>query len=348
MFDVTIPLPLAAALLAGIVAVRVILVNRSFNLSNGLIALFFALLGIQSILTSIRFGPALNSAPPIQPILAMLICPIAFVAFQSLRGPGGEGLPKTYVLQVLPAALMAGILGLGLKLPVPIDSFIWASFLIYCILFIFEISEGPDSFERFGTEAVGALVTARIVTVSLLAVILAYDVIIFINLEYWGSIYTNEIIATGNLLLIAISVSVLIFPNTFPTSVVAKPSRPTDQSSASPEDRKVYDKLEHLMRTKRPFLDPNINITRVARQLGVPARSVSNAVNKISSQNFSQFVNQFRVSEACSMLSNSDLPITEIMYEAGFQTKSTFNREFLAVVGKSPSDCRKDLAQLLG
>jgi AraC-like DNA-binding protein len=351
MFGVAIPLPLAAALLAGIVAVRVILVNRSFNWPNCLIALFFALLGIQSILTSIRFGPALKTTLPIQPVLAMLICPIAFVAFRALRGPGGDGLPRTNLLHTIPAVLMAGILGFGLKLPVPIDSLIWASFLIYNILLFLEIGEGPDNFERFGTEAVQALVTARIVTVCLLAVILAYDVIIFINLEYWGGNYTNEIVAAGSLLLIAISFGALLFPNTFPIPIGTKKlhsAGSSDPSTATAEDNKIYEDLERLMRTKQPFLDPNINIVRLARQLKVPARSVSNAVNRVSAQNFSQFVNRHRVSEACSLLSDSSMPITEIMFEAGFQTKSTFNREFLAVVGKSPSNYRKDAAQLKG
>lgn len=343
MFGVTIPLPLAAALLSGIVAVRVILVNRNFSWSNCLIALFFALLGIQSILTSIRFGPGLEAALPIQPVLALLICPIAYVAFRTLRGPGEGALRTSHLLQAIPAVLMAGIVGLGLPLPVPIDSLIWASFLVYSLLLVFEIRDGPDSFERFGTEAIRALVTARIATLSLLGVILAYDIIFFVNLEYWGGVYTNEVVATGSLLLIVVSAAVLLFPNTFPIPVAAKRLR-TQQSanrSATAEDRKVSEDLERLMQTKRLFLDPNINITRVARQLNVPARSVSNAVNRVSAQNFSQFVNQHRVAEACTLLTETDRSITEIMFEAGFQTKSTFNREFLAAVGKSPSNYRQ-------
>jgi AraC-like DNA-binding protein len=138
-----------------------------------------------------------------------------------------------------------------------------------------------------------------------------------------------------------------MFPSTFPIPVAAKhprPPRPAVQW-ATAEDSKVYEDLERLMQTKRPFLDPNINITRVARQLNVPARSVSNAVNRVSAQNFSQYVNRLRVSEVCSLLTDTNRPITEIMFEAGFQTKSTFNREFLAAVGRSPSGYRKDAIQ---
>ena len=347
MFGVTIPLPVAAALLAGIVAVRVILVNKTISWPNGLISAFFALLGVQSILTSLRFGPALKSVFPIQPVLAMLICPIAYVAFHRLRG-SKDGLMTTDLLHVVPAVLMAAIVGLGLRIPVPIDSMIWASFFAYSFLLLFEIKEGPDSFERFGTEATRALVTARVVTLCLLVVILAYDIVIFINLEYLGGAYTNVVVATGSIFLIAISLTVLAFPNAFPSQLATKHPRFLGRAAtldATEEDRKVLEDLEHLMRSKRPFLDPNINITRVARQLNVPARSVSNAVNRLSALNFSQYVNQQRVSEACSLLSETEMPVTEIMFEAGFQTKSTFNREFLAAVGKSPSEYRKDTIQ---
>lgn len=354
MFGVTIPLPLAAALLAGIVAVRVILVNRSFNWSNGLIAVFFALLGIQSILTSIRFSPAVKSTLlPVQPVLAMLICPIAFLAFRALRGSGEGRLSKLNLLHAVPAVLMAVILGFDFRLPVPIDSLIWISFLIYNILLFLEFREGPDSFERFGTEAVQALVTARIATMCLLAIILTYDVIIFLNLKYWDGVYTKEFLAMGSLLLIIVSAAVLLFPNTFPVPLAAKNLHPPGSAgqlataqSATVEDSKVYEDLERLMQTKQPFLDPNINITKLARQLKVPARSVSNAVNRITAQNFSQYVNRHRVLTACSLLSDTKMPITEIMFEAGFQTKSTFNREFLVAAGKSPSDYRKDALQL--
>lgn len=346
MFGMTIPLPLAAALLAGIVAVRVILVNKSFNWPNVLIALFFVLLGTQTILTSIRFSPALQTTVHIQPVLAMLICPIAFVAFRALAGAGRDGISKLNLCHAIPAVFMAVILTFDLTLPIPIDGLIWMSFLLYIVLLVQEISKGPDSFERFGTEAINVLVTARIVTVCLLAVILAYDIVFFINLEFWGGSYTNEIVLVGSLLLIFISLAVLLFPNSFPIDIGMNTSHSASSfglssEASTQEDNKTYHDLEQLMHDKQPYLDPNINLTKLARQLKTPARSISNSVNRVGGQNFSQFINRYRVTRACSLLTDTNMPITEIMFEAGFQTKSTFNREFLTITGKSPSDYRK-------
>ena len=76
--------------------------------------------------------------------------------------------------------------------------------------------------------------------------------------------------------------------------------------------------------------------TRLARRAGVPARRISSAVNRLRSANVSQYINGYRIAEACRLLRETDEPVTRIMFYAGFQTKSNFNREFLRVTGMSP------------
>ncbi|MNN74956.1 HTH-type transcriptional activator RhaR [compost metagenome] len=78
--------------------------------------------------------------------------------------------------------------------------------------------------------------------------------------------------------------------------------------------------------------------------MGIPARKVSQAINQQAGMNVSQYVNQLRIQQAARWLSSSDRPVTEIMLEAGFSTKSNFNREFLRVQGMSPSEWRRQQA----
>ncbi len=341
----TVPLPFAAALLAGIVAARVILVTRKSGWPNGLISLFFALLGLQAILMGFRFGYALDIVVFVQPVLAMLVCPVAYMAFRSLRGPGDLPLSKPNILHLLPAALTALYLWFEVDRFFPVDGIIWASFLVYSVLLLYEIREGPDTFERFGTQDTYALVIARATTLCLLIAIMMFDVMIFVNFEYWGGSLTQEIVFSGSFLLIAMSAAMLILPSDYPIPVVLNriwQSSGKGSARASEDDLKTLKMLEEHMQSSKPYKDPNINITRIARQLGVPARAVSNAVNRVRDQNFSQFVNQYRVLDACALLANTDIAITEIMFLAGFQTKSTFNREFLSATGKSPSRYRSE------
>ncbi|TQI81836.1 AraC-like DNA-binding protein [Serratia fonticola] len=92
------------------------------------------------------------------------------------------------------------------------------------------------------------------------------------------------------------------------------------------------------------YLEPALNLARLARKMGIPARKVSQAINQQAGMNVSQYVNQLRIQQAAQWLSCSDRPVTEIMLEAGFSTKSNFNREFLRVQGMSLSEWRKSYA----
>lgn len=53
-----------------------------------------------------------------------------------------------------------------------------------------------------------------------------------------------------------------------------------------------------------------------------------------------QYINEFRVMEACELLAKSDKSVTEIMFDVGFQTKSNFNRAFRRVTGMPPIQWR--------
>jgi len=73
---------------------------------------------------------------------------------------------------------------------------------------------------------------------------------------------------------------------------------------------------------------------------------ISTAVNRLYQQNISQWVNRFRIEHAKQLLTSTQLPITEIFLESGFQTKSNFHREFSRLVGCTPSAYREGMLSL--
>ena len=95
------------------------------------------------------------------------------------------------------------------------------------------------------------------------------------------------------------------------------------------------------MRERHLFRDPDLTLSRIARRAGIPARQISGAVNRLERRNVSQLVNGYRIEAAKRLLAQTDMPVTAVMFEAGFQTKSNFNREFLRVTGSSPSEFRR-------
>ena len=94
------------------------------------------------------------------------------------------------------------------------------------------------------------------------------------------------------------------------------------------------------MRSKELYKDVDLNLGRIARRLGLPARQVSSAINRIHGSSVSQYVNNQRIDEARRLLTTTDEPIIRIMFDAGFLSKSNFNREFLRITGLSPKAWR--------
>lgn len=114
-------------------------------------------------------------------------------------------------------------------------------------------------------------------------------------------------------------------------------NNPAETTAATSEDQELLDELNRLLVDQKLFADTNLNLQKLARKAGHPPRAISRVVNHLTGQNVSQWVNSARIDAACDLLRHADLSVTEAMNEAGFLTKSNFNREFKRVTGLSPS-----------
>lgn len=104
--------------------------------------------------------------------------------------------------------------------------------------------------------------------------------------------------------------------------------------------------LEDFMKEHKPFLEAGLSLEALAKKLNVSPRQLSSLINRELKQNFFEYINQHRVEEAKRLL---DLPshtrnrINEIMYDAGFNSKSSFNNIFKKHTGLTPSQFKKRL-----
>jgi AraC-like DNA-binding protein/anti-sigma28 factor (negative regulator of flagellin synthesis) len=57
-----------------------------------------------------------------------------------------------------------------------------------------------------------------------------------------------------------------------------------------------------------------------------------------------QFINEIRIGQACKLLNNKNLSITQIAYQCGYNNVSNFNRFFKIVKKTSPREYRKQLS----
>jgi AraC-like DNA-binding protein len=66
----------------------------------------------------------------------------------------------------------------------------------------------------------------------------------------------------------------------------------------------------------------------------------------LTSLTYSDFIIELRISYTCQLLKDSNLTITQIAFDAGFNNISYFNRTFKKSKGISPRDYRKMLLEL--
>jgi AraC-like DNA-binding protein len=97
-------------------------------------------------------------------------------------------------------------------------------------------------------------------------------------------------------------------------------------------------RLQKAMTEKELFKNPNLKVNDVAREINISGHQLSQLLNNNLSKNFTLFVNEYRVNEACKMLmEDNNLTIDAISFEVGFNSKSTFFATFKKLKGLTPS-----------
>lgn len=101
---------------------------------------------------------------------------------------------------------------------------------------------------------------------------------------------------------------------------------------------KMREKLVSFMSAERPYLEPNLTLTDLARMLGVNSTVLSYVINQGFDKNFNDLINEHRVAEVKSKLLRSEDSVLSIAFDSGFNSKATFNRAFKKFTGLSPKE----------
>lgn len=105
-------------------------------------------------------------------------------------------------------------------------------------------------------------------------------------------------------------------------------------------------RLKQYMAEREPFLDPSLTIQELANQIDISVRDLSILINHHMDQHFFDFVNEYRIQKAMGILKDqfrSQLTVLEILYEVGFNSKSSFNTSFKKHTNLTPTAYRNAL-----
>lgn len=218
---------------------------------------------------------------------------------------------------------------------------------IYAAAILWLLRSGADGLRLApfdGAVPVYRAILLAAVTLCLSGVV---DMLVSFDLASGDGARAATLIGIGNLfMLVIIGVAAAAASQ---SHVPLNAADPTDAQSPpdAGEDADMIARVNELMQEKKLYRDANLNLNRLARRAGIPARQISAAINRATARNVSQYVNGYRVSEACRLLTETDQSVTEIMLAVGFQTKPNFNREFRRVTDMTPLAWRQRNAQSL-
>jgi AraC-like DNA-binding protein len=120
-----------------------------------------------------------------------------------------------------------------------------------------------------------------------------------------------------------------------------------DKSSESEEENgtnQLAKELVQHLETQKPYLNPEISLPELARQMGYNTNQLSGVINKEMGKNFNELINQYRIETVKERLVDpafAHLSILGIAFESGFNSKATFNRAFKHFTQQTPSEFLK-------
>jgi AraC-like DNA-binding protein len=99
----------------------------------------------------------------------------------------------------------------------------------------------------------------------------------------------------------------------------------------------ISEKLENIMNEKSLYKNPNLNLQDLSREVNISSHQLSQFLNNNLGKNFTSFVNEFRINEACRIITSNDkLTLESVGYDVGFNSKSTFFAAFKKHTGTTP------------
>lgn len=326
---VFIPLPFVVAILLLVLFITV--ARRNDGEPANLPFLFLVLISaLQSLLLGLRWGYGVREVMYLTPIIAACVPPLAYCGVAQLVRRTRFQPWQRIGLHSLPAVGIAILLVVWRE---AIDGALILIFVGYATTILLLMRPGTDALRLAPFEGVAPAYLAIVFAAAALLLSSTIDAFVILDLALAEGRHTPQLVSLGNLMaliIISIAGAAASRSRTPADTVDVAPTYPVEQ------DDETIGAIQTLMEGKHVYRDADLNLDRLARKAAIPVRQISNAINRATGKNVSQYVNDYRIAEACRLLTETDKSVTEIMLDVGFLTKSNFNREFRRVTDMTP------------
>ncbi len=205
-------------------------------------------------------------------------------------------------------------------------------------------------FGALGPEMGTTLIWLRIV-IGVLCASLVLEVAIFTEMLRGGALASSLPLLLSTALFLGLVAYALLgamgrpslFEHVYDVVIdrVAPPGDEAGKPDPAPADHAVVGRLDALLADPEILSDECLTLSRVSKRLGLPARAVSGAVNRVTGHSFSDLLNDRRIARATRLMeTDTERPLLDIMYAAGFGAKSNFYTQFKRRKGMTPAAFR--------
>lgn len=325
---------------------RVAVVGR-YGASSAALGVFFGLTTISAgLLVATLLWPD-TALRQWRAVLGAAALPALYLHFalgsHPRRRPGPEYCWHMVPMLAVAACVLGGMLwAIDPILLVTYGGYLWALLRLH--------RDGGHNFRGPGTDVATTLFWLRVV-IGVLCASLALEMAIFAELVRGGAIETSLPLLLSTALFLGLVAYALLgamgrpslFEHVF--DMVADRDPPPDGTGARPEpgpaEHALVQRLESFLGNPDVLADDTLTLSRVGKRLSLPARAVSVAVNRVTGRSFSELLNDRRVALAVRLMDEDpDRALLDIMYAAGFGSKSNFYTQFKRRQGMTPAAYR--------
>jgi AraC-like DNA-binding protein len=219
----------------------------------------------------------------------------------------------------------------------------YSQFLIYNILSLQVISSYRKKLKMQVSSIYRIFLTwLKIVIIGFMT---AWIINLGVNLLFFLHLSANYDIATISFVAFLVFFNVMFFKGWTQSDLFSgvEESRKYQSSGMTAGEADNYLKsLSSYCEKERPYLDPELSLKKLSENVNIPIRQLSQLINENIGSNFYDFINGYRIEMAKKLLiiSAKEKTVSEILYESGFNTKSSFNTAFKKETGMTPTEFR--------
>jgi len=163
----------------------------------------------------------------------------------------------------------------------------------------------------------------------------------------WSLPIDSDRFAGLTLTIFLCSTTFFAFRRSLGTVRVGDPKYRTSPLTRKTQKLQLKRLVAHLEQ-ERPYRDSELRLESLARALGLPEHHLTQILSESLGTTYYELVNRWRVEDVKAALTraeNRQRSLLDLAFDAGFNSKATFNRSFKKLTGLTPSQYRKQVQE---